>query len=77
MRDRRLAKLNLVYKALEEKGYCPIGQIAGYILTGDPTYITNHNGARQLVTEIDRYELLKDMLSGYFHKKNSMGNKFQ
>lgn len=70
MKDARLDKLNLVYKALEEKGYCPIDQIAGYILTGDPVYITNHNGARQIVTKIDRYELLRDMLSKYFHQGN-------
>lgn len=66
MKNKRLAKLNHVYKALEEKGYSPIGQLSGYILTGDPTYITNHDKARQIVTEIDRYELLKDILSEYF-----------
>lgn len=54
-----------VYKALQEKGYDPVGQITGYILTEDPTYITNHAGARGIITRIDREELLKDILLEY------------
>lgn len=55
-----------IYTALVERGYRPVDQIIGYILTGDPTYITNHNGARCLAASIDRHELLCDMISNYF-----------
>ena len=55
-----------IYRALMERGYRPGDQITGYILTGDPTYITNHKGVRRLITEVDRHELLRDMLVGYF-----------
>lgn len=51
--------LSTVYRALEEKGYNPINQIVGYILSEDPTYITNHNNARTLIRKIDRDELLQ------------------
>ena len=54
-----------IYTALQEKGYNPVGQIVGYILSEDPTYITNHNGARSLISRIDREELLKDMVKAY------------
>ena len=54
-----------IYTALQEKGYNPVGQIVGYILSEDPTYITNHNGARSLISRIDREELLKDMVEAY------------
>ena len=57
-----------IYAALMERGYRPTDQIIGYILTGDPTYITNHKGARRVVTEVDRHELLRDMLLVYFQK---------
>lgn len=57
-----------VYAALMERGYRPDDQIIGYILTGDPAYITNHKGARHIITEVDRNELLRDMLLGYFQK---------
>lgn len=55
-----------IYGALVERGYRPMDQIIGYILTGDPTYITNHNGARRMIADIDRHDLLCDLLSGYF-----------
>ena len=58
-----------VYAALLERGYRPIDQIIGYILTDDPTYITNHNGARRMIAGIDRHDLLCDLLSGYFAAK--------
>lgn len=58
MRKERLMQ---IYAALKEKGYNPVGQIVGYILSEDPTYITNHAGARQMIARIDREELLKDM----------------
>ena len=57
--------LSTVYQALEEKGYNPINQIVGYILSEDPTYITNHNGARTLICKIDRDELLQVLLKSY------------
>ena len=54
-----------VYDALKEKGYNPISQIVGYLLSEDPTYITTHNNARSLVRRIDRDELLKAMVRSY------------
>lgn len=59
-----------IYDALQEKGYNPVGQIVGYILSEDPTYITNHNGARGLISRIDREELLKDMVAEYLGHKS-------
>lgn len=55
-----------IYAALMERGYRPTDQIIGYILTGDPTYITNHRSARRLIAEVDRHDLLSDMVSAYF-----------
>ncbi len=57
--------LLIVYDALKEKGYNPISQIVGYLLSEDPTYITTHNNARSLVRRIDRDELLKAMVRTY------------
>lgn len=57
--------LVLVYDALKEKGYNPISQIVGYILSEDPTYITTHNNARSLIRRVDRDELLKAMVRTY------------
>lgn len=57
--------LTEVYQALKEKGYNPISQIVGYLLSEDPTYITTHNNARSLVRRIDRDELLKAMVRSY------------
>ena len=57
--------LTTVYRALEEKGYNPIKQIVGYILSEDPTYITNHNNARTLIRKIDRDELLQVLVRHY------------
>ena len=54
-----------VFRSLSEKGYDPINQIVGYLLSGDPTYITNHNGARALVSKLDRDELLREMVRLY------------
>lgn len=61
----RKQRIMRVYDALKEKGYNPVGQIVGYILTEDPTYITNHNGARQMICRIDREELLKDLVAAF------------
>jgi len=57
--------LRQVYQALDEKGYNPISQIVGYILSEDPTYITTHNNARSLVRRIDRDELLQALVKEY------------
>ncbi len=54
-----------VYEALKEKGYNPINQIVGYILSGDPTYITNHKDARKLIRQIDRDDLLEQMVESF------------
>ena len=59
------AILTTVYNALQEKGYNPINQIVGYILSEDPTYITTHNNARSLIRKIDRDELLQALLESY------------
>ena len=55
----------VIYNALKEKGYNPISQIVGYILSEDPTYITTHNNARNLMRRIDRFELLQILLRDY------------
>ena len=57
--------LTTVYDALREKGYNPINQIVGYILSEDPTYITTHNNARALIRHVDRDELLQAMVKSY------------
>jgi len=54
-----------VYEALKIKGYDPISQIVGYILSGDPTYITSYNGARSLIVKIERDELLEEFVKNY------------
>jgi len=59
--------LTTVYDALREKGYNPINQIVGYILSEDPTYITTHNNARNLVRKIDRDELLRVLVKSYLN----------
>ena len=58
----------LVYQALEEKGYKPINQIEGYIISEDPTYITNHKQARTLIRKVDRDELLQILVRHYLMK---------
>ena len=68
--DRELqmkAILTEVYDALQEKGYNPINQLVGYILTEDPTYITTHRNARSLIRKIDRDELLRSMVRSYLN----------
>ena len=63
--ERTKEILKKVYADLKEKGYNPINQIVGYILSGDPTYITSHNGARNLIRQIQRDELLDKMVKEY------------
>ena len=58
-----------VYQALSEKGYNPINQIVGYILSGDPSYITSYNGARSLVRKLERDEILEELVSNYVKDK--------
>ena len=62
--------LKEVYEALVEKGYNPINQIVGYILSGDPTYITSHNDARNKIRTIERDELLEKMVKNYIGLEN-------
>jgi len=57
--------LHMVYEALEEKGYNPINQIVGYLLSGDPAYITSHNNARNLIRKLERDELLEELLKNF------------
>ena len=59
--------LKEVYEDLKEKGYNPINQIVGYILSGDPTYITSHKGARNLIRQVERDELLEKMVKEYIN----------
>ena len=59
--------LDLVYNAMEEKGYNPVNQIVGYIMSGDPTYITSHNNARSLIMKVERDELVEEILKEYIH----------
>ena len=66
--------LRSVFDALNEKGYNPINQIVGYILSEDPTYITNHNNARTIITKIDRDELLKILVQSYLKSSPKRGN---
>ena len=57
--------LDLVYNAMEEKGYNPVNQIVGYIMSGDPTYITSHKGARSLIMKVERDEILEELMAVY------------
>ncbi len=57
-----------VYNALDEKGYDAINQLAGYIISEDPTYITSHNNARVNISRLDRFDILTEILNNYFNK---------
>ena len=62
--------IDVVYHALSEKGYNPVNQIVGYIMSGDPTYITSYNGARSLIMKMERDELVEEMFKTYIeHNK--------
>ena len=54
-----------VYRALTEKGYNPVSQIVGYVMSGDPTYITSHLGARSLIMKVERDEIIEELLKDY------------
>lgn len=64
-KDYMRSILRSVYEALDQKGYDPINQIVGYLLTEDPTYITNYNGARSAICKIDRDELMQVLVREY------------
>lgn len=65
--------LGVVYDALVDKGYNPVNQIVGYILSEDPTFITTHNNARSIISKMDRDELLKELVSSYLAGRNGGG----
>jgi uncharacterized protein (UPF0297 family) len=67
--------LEIVYEALVEKGYNPVNQIVGYIMSGDPTYITSHNGARSLIMKVERDELVEEMLTEYIRNNHWSGKR--
>jgi uncharacterized protein (UPF0297 family) len=58
-----------VYQALVERGYNPVNQIVGYIMSGDPTYITSHNNARSLIMKVERDEILEELMRNYVETK--------
>ena len=62
--------LTEVYEALNEKGYNPVNQIVGYIMSGDPTYITSHKGARSMIMKVERDELVEELLNEYIKNKS-------
>ncbi|MBO5199026.1 MAG: IreB family regulatory phosphoprotein [Lachnospiraceae bacterium] len=57
-----------VYQALTEKGYNPVNQIVGYVMSGDPTYITSHRGARSLIMKVERDEIIEELLRDYIQQ---------
>ena len=63
--------LKLVYEALTEKGYNPLNQIVGYVMSGDPTYITSHKNARSLIMKVERDEIVEELLKTYIDKNFS------
>lgn len=64
-----------VYAALTEKGYNPVNQIVGYIMSGDPTYITSHKGARAMIMKVERDELVEEMLRSYIENTGLSRNR--
>ena len=59
------SKERMLYEALSEKGYDPVNQIVGYIMSGDPTYVTNYKGARSLIMKVERDELVEEIMRSY------------
>ena len=70
-KENMLRILRNVYEALTEKGYNPVNQIVGYLLTEDPTYITNYNNARSMICKIDRDELMQVLVREYLFEKEA------
>lgn len=62
--------LDVVYNAMAEKGYNPVNQIVGYIMSGDPTYITSYKGARSMIMKVERDELVEELLKEYIQNKS-------
>ena len=62
--------LDVVYTAMEEKGYNPVNQIVGYIMSGDPTYITGYKGARSMIMKVERDELVEELLKEYIKNRS-------
>ena len=62
--------LDTVYNAMAEKGYNPVNQIVGYIMSGDPTYITNYKGARSMIIKVERDELVEELLREYIRNRS-------
>ena len=62
--------LEVVYNAMDEKGYNPVNQIVGYIMSGDPTYITSYQGARSMIMKVERDELVEELLKEYIKNKS-------
>ena len=62
--------LDIVYNAMAEKGYNPVNQIVGYIMSGDPTYITSYKGARSLIMKVERVELVEELLTEYINNES-------
>lgn len=62
--------LEVVYNAMAEKGYNPVNQIVGYIMSGDPTYITSHNNARSMIMKVERDEVVEELLREYIKNKS-------
>ena len=67
--NERRDVLNYVYDALIEKGYHPVNQMIGYLLSGDPTYITTHNDARKIIRRVERDEILEELLKAYLESE--------
>ncbi|WP_407307971.1 IreB family regulatory phosphoprotein [Desulfosporosinus sp. SB140] len=61
--------LQKVYAALQEKGYDPINQMVGYLMSGDPVYITSHNQARAMIRKLERFELIEELVRSYLQEK--------
>ncbi|SFA77546.1 IreB family regulatory phosphoprotein [Clostridium frigidicarnis] len=68
-KDLTKSILTEIYSSLKEKGYNPVNQLVGYLISGDPTYITNYNGARALVRKLERDEILEEVLKSYLDVK--------
>lgn len=62
--------LDVVYNAMAEKGYNPVNQIVGYIMSGDPTYITSYKGARSMIMKVERDELVEELLKEYIKNES-------
>jgi uncharacterized protein (UPF0297 family) len=67
--------IRTVYSALTEKGYNPVNQIVGYVMSGDPTYITSHKGARSLIMKVERDEIIEELLRFYIDNEITQNGK--